>query len=742
MSAATTLIDQDKENSVLYLEFRKAIAWGWTIIGGLSIISALTSQPSIKNWQIIYSLILLLLIIAANLLDRLFQNAMFFAPILIYMFFAPFFLKDSEQKPWISIGLIAVAVIFSVSNIENILASLVFSLTAIFLQQFIASKNLPSITDSHDLQLLNGYFGVSWCLLITFGLLYIRQGYIKYHDSIELQINELYENQLVGNKNALAINTNDYRNLQLHGTVLNTLIYARDNLNLEEQANRFKLAELIEKDISEINQNFQPNLSLQESIKSLVNSIGIRELTVNLIIGDDLSFEPKLLDQTLEIIREKILNLKKHSQARNCEISISKRRVKSSGIAFIRPVQYQLSIEFKDDSNAYLPEVKDHAKMVTSSKSLQRILEPIRATNKVREVGVQTIHIIEIPLIDFENNAVEKLFDLRYRSQEFVAKAYVLMSMLYGALCLPALLRVDVDHKVFSLLTLIVIGSFISVFAPNFNFTTTLANSFLCLLTFSIAVNSSDTCSKLSYLPWLFNGLIGPIFFAVLVIPYRAIRWIPIGLFLIESLVVTKLLPAGCKELLAGSTPGIVILSLLAVVVLRIRKNRSVEDSDLINNYKTDSTYHLITGQRLDEERSEIIENLQKFSKSLISTSNSKVNVLKQIRFFILEIRALLVSAEYFNHQIVQAVYFKVKERLRKDIFTELHIITDQFSEFESEASVKEISKIDLDGYLNKDLKVSMSRTDKTEVRFTSLADEGALSKIIFEDKNVRLVRD
>jgi hypothetical protein len=90
----------------------------------------------------------------------------------------------------------------------------------------------------------------------------------------------------------------------------------------------------------------------------------------------------------------------------------------------------------------------------------------------------------------------------------------------------------------------------------------------------------------------------------------------------------------------------------------------------------------------------------------------------------------------------VQAVYFEVKERLRKDRLTELHIITDEFDEFESDASIKELSKIDLDGYLNKDLKVTISRSDKTEVRFSNISGDNSQPKIIFEDKKVRLIRD
>jgi hypothetical protein len=175
--------------------------------------------------------------------------------------------------------------------------------------------------------------------------------------------------------------------------------------------------------------------------------------------------------------------------------------------------------------------------------------------------------------------------------------------------------------------------------------------------------------------------------------------------------------------------------------VLRIRRTRSVEDQELIKSYEYESSEHETTSKKLDDERNEIIENLKKYATMLRSNKTDLADPLKQIRFFILEIRALLVSAEYFNHQIVQAVYFKVKDRLRKDRLTELHIFTDEFNDFDSDASIKELAKIDLDGYLNKDLKVAITKADKTEVRFSDISNEKSQPKIIFEDKKVRLVR-
>jgi hypothetical protein len=311
-------------------------------------------------------------------------------------------------------------------------------------------------------------------VLITFGLFYIRRGYFRYHDNIQEQLNLVYENQLVRSKNALAINTKDYRNLQLHGTVLNTLIYARDNLNLSDSKTRVDLAALIQKDVAILRNDSSPADSLENRIRQAVNEIGNRGIDIWLEPIKDFDVEENIKLQILEILREKVLNIKKHTQAQNCEISIGINPIKVSGFAFVRPNQYHLVIEIKDDALKFDPRTEsEHRINALASKSLNRILEPILAKQKIIIDNARTSHLIEIPLINFQPNAAQKLFDLRNQSQEFVAKSYVLLSMLYGAICLPALLRINVPAEIFLLCSLVVAGSLISVFTPKYNISIT-----------------------------------------------------------------------------------------------------------------------------------------------------------------------------------------------------------------------------------------------------------------------------
>jgi hypothetical protein len=741
--STNALIVENRDHALLDFEFRKAIAWGWSILGVISIISALTSQPNIQSWQIYYSASVLASMFLAYILDYKFQSAIVYTPILLVQWFSPFFLTDQSQNSWISIGLLAVATIVSLSNISNPKISISLSILAIILQQFIASQDLPSITDSTDLLLLNGYFGVTWCLLITFGLFYIRRGYIRYHDGIEEQLNLVYENQLMRGKNALAINTKDYRNLQLHGTVLNTLIYARDNMNLSDAKTRVELASLIEKDVAILRNESTPADSLENRIRQAVNEIGNRKIDIWLEPIKEFYIEENIKLQILEILREKILNLKKHTRAENCEISIGIEPIKVSGFAFVRPTQYHLVIEVKDDALKFDSlNQSDHRVKALSSKSLNRILEPILAKQRIVIDEKRTNHLIEIPLINFQPNAAQKLFDLRNKTQEFVAKSYVLLSMLYGAICLPALIRVNVPTEIFLLCSVVVVGSLISVFTPKFNITITLINALLALFPILLAVQGDVVCKNLDYLPWIFNGLIGPIFFAVLTIPIRVIRWIPVALFFIESIIATNLLPTSCRGLLSGSIPGILVLSFLAVLVLRIRQRSYKKDQIVINKFQSESYSFAETRMRLDLERDEIVESLAKYAASIpLSTRNSE-DLIKQLNFYILEIRALLVSAEYFDNKLVQAVYYLVKGRLRQDRYSELHIITDKFAEFESENSYTELEKALKFQLKNEPLRISILSSDKTEVRYTEIQKENTIPKVLFEDENIRLVKN
>lgn len=736
-------IQSDKpDHSLLYHEFRWAVAWGWSIIGFLSIISALTSQDQISTWQKNYSIAVLVAILISIYFHRSFNSALSYAPVPLTLWFSPFFLTDPNQKPWISIGFIAVATIISITNIEDLRIGIPLIIISIAFQQFIAFQDLPSITDSNDLLLLKGYFGITWCLLIGIGLVYIRQGYIRYHDSIDQQIASVYENQLIQSKSVLAINTADYRNIQLHGTVLNTLIYARDNLKLAVRSDRLKLASLIKKDIEIFQGESKPEESLERKLRSMLAGLGNRELDIWLNPIEEREIPETTKKQVIEIVREKILNLKKHTSAQNCEVKIEIAPIQTERLAFIRPVQYRLIIEFKDDAAFYdESNARNQFEQAKNSKSLNRLLTPLNAIEIFEEDHLNQVHRIQIPLLNFQPNAVEQLFELRRTSQEFVAKSYVLISMFYGAVCLPALIRVGAPKEILGISTLIVIASFASILSPKYNFAVSIGNAGLALLPLLLAVKSSPICADLQYLPWIFNCLIGPIFFAVLVIPNRVIRWVPAFLFFLESIYVTDKLPNSCETLLNGSTPGIVILSLLALLVLNIRKRNTKRDKELVQQYRRNSNRFLETKVRIQQEQEEIIEYLSNFSSSIPLAKISEKELKVKLNLSILRIRALLVSTEYFDSKVVQALYFEVKNRLIDQKSTELHILTDKFNEFQKEESFNQINKLFTFRDRTQAVRVEVLSSDKTEIR-VSKVDSKSSMRMFFEDKKVRLLRN
>jgi hypothetical protein len=145
---------------------------------------------------------------------------------------------------------------------------------------------------------------------------------------------------------------------------------------------------------------------------------------------------------------------------------------------------------------------------------------------------------------------------------------------------------------------------------------------------------------------------------------------------------------------------------------------------------------------RLDLERDEIVASLAKYASSIPLSNRDAKELLTQLNFYILEIRALLVSAEYFDNKLVQAVYYLVKGRLRQDRYSELHIITDKFAEFESENSYTELEKALKFQLKNEPLRISILTSDKTEIRYTEIEKGNSLPKVLFEDANIRLIRN
>ena len=739
MSQTITKSDSP-DHSLLYHEFRWAIAWGWSTIGIFSILSALTSQNQISPWQIYFSIALALTLLLSFLLHRKFNSALSYVPVPFFLWFSPFFMTNANQKPWVSIGLITVATIVSITNIERLRIVIPLILLSIALQQLIAIQDLPSITDSNDLLLLNGYFGITWCLLVGFGLIYIRQGYLSYHDSIDRQLANVYENQLVQNKSVLSINTADYRNMQLHGTVLNTLIYARDHLKFNLAPERRRLASLIQKDIQSLKSELLPEESFETRLRSMINQIGNRDLDVWLTPLIEMAIGNDTEAQLIEIVREKILNLKKHSAAQNCEVTISVLPIKLQGISFIRPSQYLLVIKFKDDAPIQSKDSQEQHDGAKNSKSMNRLLGPLNAKESFKLEQKYLSHKIEIPLINFQPNAVEQLFELRRRSQEFIARSYVLISMFYGAICLPALLRVGVPTSILLLSTVIVLASIASIVVPKYNFLIVIINSFLALLPLLLAVSSSPVCKNLQYLPWIYNGLIGPVFFATLVISNKFIRWLPPTLFLCVSIFAENQLPFDCESLLVGSTPGIVVLSLLAFLVINIRNRSTKKDLALVQQYRRDASQHVETKVRIQQEQEEILELLAKFAATAPLSKKSVEELKTELNLHILQIRALLVATEYFDSKLVQSIYFAVKQRLLNKEFIELHILTDSFNRFENQDSYAQIEKLLKSRNGNQRLRVSVTSADKTEIRVGKV-DGKASPRIFFEDKEVRLLR-
>jgi hypothetical protein len=232
------------------LEFRRISLIAWPTIAILFSIQALTSESEIRDWQIYYIIGIALTVGFSILIQRISNLTHPFIPFALYMLLAPVVLGDLPASPWMSYGLLTVAASIYVATINPWPIAIACILALSALQIWTVNMGLASFTDQRDMQLLGGFFATVWMMGIGLLISYIRNQYLQVTSSIENQIDSLKESISKRLQGITKQNRDDSRNLKLHGTVLNTLIYARNNS--EYLSDRSTIIATLEKEISEM----------------------------------------------------------------------------------------------------------------------------------------------------------------------------------------------------------------------------------------------------------------------------------------------------------------------------------------------------------------------------------------------------------------------------------------------------------------------------------------------------------
>ena len=303
------------------LEFRRLSTVAWLAIGLICSVQALIAQNPIAQWQILFIAGVVVFSFVSYLIQVFGGYESSYLPLMIYLLLAPILLGDTPEKPWIAYGVLTVFASLYIATIyrQNLAIALMIALT--IFQIWVLDLNLTSLSDRADMKLLYTYFSSLWTPGTGIAFLLIRKRYLESSERIEDEIALLKEKIAERFQSISLQNRDDFRNLKLHGTILNTLIFAKNNPAFV--SNRQAFFETMNKELKglQVNRGAQKDdleVTLRELLGSrTLNRIRIARINVSGQIGN-----ASVENNILEIIREILLNLEKHTSVAEVLIAL------------------------------------------------------------------------------------------------------------------------------------------------------------------------------------------------------------------------------------------------------------------------------------------------------------------------------------------------------------------------------------------------------------------------------------
>ena len=244
-------------------------------------------------------------------------------------------------------------------------------------------------------------------------------------------------------------------------------------------------------------------------------------------------------------------------------------------------------------------------------------------------------------------------------------------------LCVPLFTLIGVTPLVIIISFLISSLTLTSLRFNKYELLISYFSGFFSLLVLPISILTQKSCSNLDYVPWLFNGLLGPIFLSTIISNRRFLKWLnPAGYFA-ESLLLARELPEQCSDLLVGSIPGIILISVLAILALWLRRKNERSDESIIDHAQKKLNL-LDSGLRASElERQKMLVQIK---SKLVDQQFSSVDSFKlETDFQIRRVRNFLIMVEYFDQPVIRKIYnFLKSEKLNDSDFSVVITRTDE----------------------------------------------------------------
>jgi hypothetical protein len=443
-----------------------------------------------------------------------------------------------------------------------------------------------------------------------------------------------------------------------------------------------------------------------------------------------------------EVIRELILNIKKHSTATHCTISIGTQK---------RPLNEEIQTSIY--INELILKVTDNSPSINTvaggahslnfhSESISRLLKSINGQINLSSDSQFLTQEITLSIPESQRTYLEHIKTLRTESINYLSKGFILLTLIYAIVTFPAYLVLGVDNVV-ALLFLIQIGLLsTSLLIKKIALPLAALGSMVAVSIFPIISLWSIFCQEIQYLPWLFNGILGSVFFVTLLVNSKILKWVPILLFLVSSLIIQGKLPKACENLLDGSIPAIALIAFISIGFMNARnRSKRIQEVFVAESRKA---YRDVESTRLnvEQERARIVEELVLFSAWLEKSTDVPTDEVQQkINRLILCLRTFLLTSEYFDSILIKSLYRYSLSRNLKGIETRLEISTSDFSLAISQEELARMFNVLEDATQDIPVEIQVSRNDFGQVSVKVKANSQVEPLVIKRDQlNIQLL--
>lgn len=625
-------------------------------------------------------------------------------PVIGYCAWLPVLVQDKATSPWISIGLIMVTAALSAVSFRSVIASMIYTAVCALLQIYIATLEIIGVSDTTDTLLLDGFFSTLWVLISGFASVFVLRNYLSYAKKLDEVFAKITQEYWERSQRIAKINLKDYLNLKLHGTVLNTLIVAQQ---MPEVASPQAISAQLKAELEDL-ETHESDVFSVGSIRELVfQQINFGRLATKIKYQETLALDKNELNIVLEFIREVTLNINRHTNSEEIVVTIG-----------------------GDDQGKTLVTVQEILKDVVAAKDLEsRVAAALNSSSMTRlcvDSGAnysvksypdgQLLHVVHIDLHENDLDLLGRFKKYRSESLSIFVRNLSLIPTSFALFSIPAFLFQGVPDFVVLVLSLTVITHlFILVkgaSSPMLNG----ALAFFPLSIFPYTYWTLEGCSELYALPWILNAALGALLFGAYTTTATVSRWLPGILMILGCSLAILLLPNECKSLLNGTTPGIVIVLVIARYLMILRNRNFKLDAELDAFIRNQSRADEIILNRISKARSGVISNVNEFLNRHSDKGSSSYDISRLINL----IRCYLLCSEKIDDDFISDFFDWIIDRYDKGLDTSLEIYRYDNSNLPPNFEFRDISSLIDEVYGNSKIHLIIDSSEPISIEILS----------------------